>query len=143
MLVRENGQTCRILLADSSDLLCEQVTAMLADVDCELVTVRDGFEVLCRLPGIQPDLLLISSELPRLSGLQVCSLLRQSPDFSSLPVVLMLNTSTAVETARATLAGASACLPKPFRRKELEAVLAGLSDNPGLSDNRCVLTAVA
>lgn len=119
---------CRILLADSGDLLCTQVQAMLASTECEIVAVKDGFEALCRLPGIRPDLLLIASELPRLSGLQVCALLRQSPDFNTLPVVVMVGSESSLEQTRAMLAGASDCLPKPFRRNELEAVLSRLSE---------------
>lgn len=122
MTISNAVQPCRILLADSSECLTEQLGAMLAPSQCELVAVRDGFDVLCRLPGIQPDLLLISSELPRLSGWQVCALLRQSPDFKHLPVVLMLNNNSVIDKTRATLAGASDCLAKPFRRNELEAV---------------------
>src|SRR5690606_23823316 len=104
---------------------------------CEIVAVRDGFDVICRLPGIRPDLLLMSSELPRLNGLQICALLRQCPDYRELPVVLMVNDATAVKQARAELAGVSECLQKPFRRSELEAALMRLVN----SDS--VLTAVA
>jgi len=137
MATREAQQPCRILLADSGELLCEQVKAMLAGTCCEIVAVRDGFDVICRLPGIRPDLLLMSSELPRLNGLQICALLRQCPDYRELPVVLMVNDATAVKQARAELAGVSECLQKPFRRSELEAALMRLVN----SDS--VLTAVA
>ena len=128
---------CRILLADSSERFCEHLSAMLADIHCEIVAVHDGFDAICRLPGIRPDLMLVASELPRLSGLQICALLRQCPDFSALPVVLMVNDKSAVGRMRAEMLGASECLCKPFRRTELEAVLSRLVDRNNL------LTAVA
>lgn len=128
---------CRILLADSSERFCEHLSAMLADINCEIVAVHDGFDAICRLPGIRPDLLLVASELPRLTGLQICALLRQCPDFSELPLVLMANDTSAVGRIQAEMLGASECLCKPFRRSELEAVLGRLIERNNL------LTAVA
>lgn len=113
----------RVLLADTGALLREQLGAMLTASRCELMTATDGFEVLCRLPELRPDILLIASDLPRLSGIQVCSLLRQSPDFAQLPVLILTGRDALVDKARATLAGASACLEKPFRQRELQAAL--------------------
>ena len=110
----------RVLLADTGDLLRQQLTAMLAGADCDVMVAADGFEVLCRLPELRPDILLIASDLPRLSGIQVCSLLRQSPDFSELPVLILTTANAMVDKVRAELAGANACLEKPFRSRELQ-----------------------
>lgn len=137
MQVTVTEPPCRILLADSSQRFCEHLSAMLADINCDIVAVHDGFDAICRLPGIRPDLLLVASELPRLTGLQICTLLRQCPDFSALPVVLMVNDKSAVSRIQAQMLGASECLPKPFRRSELEAVLTRLVER------NSVLTAVA
>lgn len=111
----------KVLLADTGELLRQQLTAILAGADCDVMTAADGFEVLCRLPELRPDILLIASDLPRLSGIQVCSLLRQSPDFSELPVLILTTANAMVDRVRAELAGANACLEKPFRSSELQA----------------------
>lgn len=123
-----NPASVRVLLADTGTLLREQVTAMLEESGCELLLATDGFEVLCRLPELRPDVLLIASDLPRLNGIQVCTLLRQSPDFTVLPVVVMTGEHAIVDTVRAKLAGANACLEKPFRRADLLAAFAELFD---------------
>lgn len=111
----------RVLLADAGALLREQLTVMLSETRCQVLTAADGFEVLCRLPELRPDILLIASDLPRLSGIQVCALLRQSPDFSGLPVLILTAGQALVDTVRAEMAGANACLEKPFRSSELRA----------------------
>jgi twitching motility two-component system response regulator PilG len=64
--------------------------------------------------------------LPRLGGIQVCSLLRQSPDFVSLPVLILTGSHALVDTVRAEMAGADACLQKPFRSKELRAAFSSV-----------------
>ncbi|MDP2286164.1 MAG: response regulator [Pseudohongiella sp.] len=127
-------QPVRVLLADAGELLRQQLTAMLSDANCEVMAAADGFEVLCRLPELRPDVLLIASDLPRLSGIQVCSLLRQSPDFAALPVLILTGANALVDRVRAELAGANACLEKPFRRSELQAAFSAVFDgqlNPG------------
>jgi len=126
----------RVLLADAGALLREQLTFMLSETRCQVMTAADGFEVLCRLPELRPDILLIASDLPRLSGIQVCTLLRQSPDFSGLPVLILTGAHALVDTVKAEMAGANACLEKPFRSSELRAafskVLAQQAE-PGMS----------
>jgi twitching motility two-component system response regulator PilG len=132
----EATRPLRVLLADAGALLREQLTVMLSETRCQVMTAADGFEVLCRLPELRPDILLIASDLPRLSGIQVCSLLRQSPDFSGLPVLILTGAHALVDTVRAEMAGANACLEKPFRSSELRAafskVLAQQAE-PGMS----------
>lgn len=124
----------RILLADTGTQLREQLTAILSQANCEVLTATDGFEVLCRLPELRPDVLLIASDLPRLSGIQVCSLLRQSPDFSGLPVLVLTGQNPLLDKVRAKMAGANACLEKPFRQVELQAAFTELfQEQPDLT----------
>lgn len=116
----------RVLLADTGTLLCEQLTALLSAARCEVLRAADGFEVLCRLPELRPDVLLIASDLPRLSGIQVCTLLRRSPDFSGLPVLVLAGRNAILDKVRAKMAGANACLETPFRSADLQAAFAEL-----------------
>lgn len=118
-----DAATIRVLLADTGALLREQLADMLSQAKCQVLTATDGFEVLCRLPELRPDVLLIASDLPRLSGIQVCSLLRQSPDFAMLPVVVLAGQNAMVDKVRAKMVGATTCLEKPFSSAELHAAL--------------------
>jgi DNA-binding response OmpR family regulator len=59
-----------------------------------------------------PDAILLDILLPGLSGIQVLNQLKQNPDVSAIPVIVLSNACTADE-ARAVLAmGASAYLSK-------------------------------
>jgi twitching motility two-component system response regulator PilG len=113
------SRALRVLLADAGQTVRQRMGEMLRQQGFDVVTADDGFEVLCRLPELRPDLLLMSLALPRLSGTQVCSLIRQSPDFRSLAVVLLSEDGNLLDQARAELAGADSCLAKPFRLAEL------------------------
>ncbi|OFE12947.1 hypothetical protein PHACT_07175 [Pseudohongiella acticola] len=126
----ETARPFRVLLAEAGAHVRECMEEMLQAQDFEVVNADDGFEVLCRLPEWRPDLLLIASELPRLSGTQVCSLIRQCPDFSSLPVILMGKEHSLLDQAQADMAGANGCLPLPFRMDEFRQALSVMSQNP-------------
>lgn len=118
----------RLLLAEPVAGLRNSMVKILSRRSYEILTATDGFEVLCRLPEWRPDVLLMASELPRLSGLDVCRLLRESPDFCVLPVLMLVNDDPFLETARARDVGANACLRRPFRLAELIAALTRISE---------------
>ena len=81
------AEPLKILLAESAGATRQRMQQVLRGHDYHVTCVEDGFEVLCRLPELRPDILMMSCALPRLSGAQVCTLLRQSPDFSGLRIV--------------------------------------------------------
>lgn len=124
---KNTSRPFRVLLADAGQQVRERLGKMLMQQDFDVVTSDDGFDVLCRLPEWRPDLLLIANDLPRLSGTQVCSLIRQCPDFSTLAVILMGEEHSLLDQARAEMAGANGCLPLPFRMDELRQALSLIS----------------
>ncbi|ALO45101.1 hypothetical protein PS2015_414 [Pseudohongiella spirulinae] len=117
----------KILLADEAPLVRDRMQQVLQAQGYEVVCASDGFDVLCRLPEWRPDLLMLASSLPRLSGGQVCSLLRQSPDFKELRVVLLSDGDNFLDSATADHVSADACLRRPFTTADLLQTLQGMS----------------
>jgi twitching motility two-component system response regulator PilG len=116
----------KVLLAEPARVFREIMDKVLRQQGYQVVCVNDGFEVLCRLPELRPDVLLLSTALPRLTGPQICSLLRQSPDFKALRVIILTEANSVLDHARADFAAADACLVRPFRTAELREALTGL-----------------
>jgi twitching motility two-component system response regulator PilG len=121
------AEPLKILLAESAGATRQRMQQVLKGHHYHVTCVADGFEVLCRLPELRPDILMMSFALPRLSGAQVCTLLRQSPDFSDLRIVLLSEQPNFLDSVNAERVAADGCLPKPFRSSELSAVLSGLA----------------
>lgn len=121
-------QPLKVLLAEPVTRLRNSMVRVLDSLRYEILTATDGFEVLCRLPEWRPDVLLMSGRLPRINGMQVCSLLRDSPDFHMLPIILLVDEDAFLETAKATEAGADACLRRPFRLNELLGALTRIGE---------------
>ncbi|HMS83958.1 MAG TPA: response regulator [Nitrospira sp.] len=68
---------------------------------------------------LPPDLVLLDISLPVVSGLEVLHVIRTTPGWQGIPVI-MLTADTSIETmAEATNLGATEYLKKPFSKKHL------------------------
>ena len=128
----------RVLAADDSavmrgimrTLFLRHTGAVRADLPrMELVGVsRDGLECLEAVEQLNPDVLVLDLEMPRMSGLDVLDVLRKRQ--SALPVI-MCSSHTEVG-ARATLdalsRGASDYVMKPTGQRDFESSLLSLSE---------------
>lgn len=91
---------------------------MIAEVlEMEGITVvieADGRDGLTRAVTEKPDLILLDIMLPTMSGLEVCSGLKNNPETKDIPVI-MVSVKAADEDIKAGLArGANGYISKPF-----------------------------
>ena len=73
-----------------------------------------------------PDLLLLDITLPDLDILKFLEGLRAAPETETIPVIVFIDKSQAAKKEKYLLAGASACLKKPFRPHHLLAHIEAL-----------------
>lgn len=80
----------RILLVDDENFQRVYFAEMLEKEGYEVVTAAGGEEALEIIEEVQPDLVLLDIIMPRLSGIEVCSLIRSSTSYlKSLPIVML------------------------------------------------------
>lgn len=110
----------RVLVADDQELVRDGFRMILdAQEDIEVVgEAADGFEVIARAGELNPDVVLLDIEMPRLDGLEATErLAAQGPDS---PRVVILTTFDRDEYLyRALKAGASGFLLKDMPRGQL------------------------
>jgi CheY-like chemotaxis protein len=78
-----------------------------------VVTAADGVEALEAVRRHRPDVLVTDVDMPRMNGLDLCRTIRADTVLRHLPVILVSGSLVPGDT-RATEAGASATLLKPF-----------------------------
>lgn len=101
-----------ILIAEDDPLLRRLVERILADSDTLQVIgdAADGLQALQEIERLQPDVLLLDLNMPKLSGMQV---LERLGNAETRPAVLVLSTDEDEETQlTAARAGARGFLPK-------------------------------
>ncbi|GAB3112281.1 response regulator transcription factor [Streptomyces calidiresistens] len=116
-----------VLLADSDERIRQGLTAQLAKYRVTVVHCADGAVALLEAGLRKPDVLLLSADLPVLDGATVLRLVRRR---MSVPVVLGVGPEDSAAVAPALAAGASACVARPYRPREV-AQLLSLADRGG------------
>lgn len=69
--------------------------------------------------GTRPDLVLLDWTMPKMSGIEVCEVLRADPATAGIPIILLTAKAQESELARGLAAGADDYIVKPFSPNEL------------------------
>ncbi|MBL8058303.1 MAG: response regulator, partial [Anaerolineales bacterium] len=114
----------RVLVVDDSAYMRFTIGKHLAETPGLTVVgaARDGREALELLPRLQPDVITLDVEMPRLDGL---STLREIMATDPRPVVMLssLTTEGARETVQALTLGAVDFVAKPAAKANMQAVM--------------------
>jgi len=106
------GETVTILLADDMAHFLNLEQSFLRRADCRIVTAADGAEAVKLAKAEDPDLLLLDVEMPNLTGIEACRILRRDTQFSDRPIIMVTSTTRKEEAMKA---GATEFWQKPIR----------------------------
>lgn len=109
----------KILIADDNQPNVELLEAYLAEVDCEIAVAADGRETLERVAEFQPDLILLDIMMPKLSGFEVCRMLKADPATSHIMILMVTALGESGDIERAVACGCDDFLSKPINKLEL------------------------
>lgn len=87
----------------------------------EVIEAANGPEALSYLEAETPDLVLLDVMMPKMSGYEVCRLLRQRHSIHELPVIFLTAKSQADDLSVGYSSGANDYLVKPVQKHELMA----------------------
>lgn len=116
----------RILLVEDDDEIVDVLRRTLRAEDFVVEGVATGEGALESVQSFLPDLVILDLGLPDIDGEEVCLRLREEPETSRLPI-LMLTARTEVDDRVSGLdSGADDYLTKPFERAEILARIRAL-----------------
>lgn len=107
-----------IILADDDELLCDLVKFKLTAAGHRVQIVTDGQKALEAISEAMPDLLILDSMMPVLSGPQLLARLKASPATSVIPVIMLTARKSRDDVIGALGAGADDYITKPFIPEE-------------------------
>lgn len=102
-----------VIAADDSVIIRDNVRAALADPWRVFLAV-DGAEAIEYARRMEAELVLLDLRMPRVDGIEACSLIRTLPGYGGIPIVLLTAYDGADVRRRALAAGATAVFGKPF-----------------------------
>src|SRR5215470_15526258 len=106
----------KILIIDDSLMLLRFAASVLQQhwPGLEIITAKRGAEGCARAQSHKPDLILLDYVLPDLAGDEVCVKLRQTPDVSEVPVVVMSSGGSEVKDIEKRHPNVVKTISKPF-----------------------------
>lgn len=121
----------RVLVIDDDARARALVAAFLEPVGYDVRAAGGGVAGLALADAEPPDIVLLDLQMPGMDGYEVCRILRQGPKTGTIPVVMLTASDDPHLNREAYAAGAQACVPKPFRKDSLIAVIqAALAGRP-------------
>jgi chemosensory pili system protein ChpA (sensor histidine kinase/response regulator) len=84
---------------------------------------RDGAQALEVIPEVQPDVVLMDVEMPRMDGFELTAALKNRPEYQQLPIVMLTSRAGDKHRSKAAALGVDAYLVKPYQEAELVRVL--------------------
>lgn len=103
-----------ILIVESDPDLCDFMTANLQSIFEKTYIAHDGMEALPIIVSHLPQLIISDVALPRISGLELCRKVKQNPETSFIPVVLLAPDMDELNAEDGYKTGADAYIAKPF-----------------------------
>jgi len=109
----------RILLVDDNEANVNAIGDYLHARGYLISIARDGYEALVLADEVQPDLILMDIQMPRLDGLAAIRRLRALPAYAATPIIALTALAMPGDEARCLEAGASEYMAKPVSVRAL------------------------
>ncbi|HXG30439.1 MAG TPA: HD domain-containing phosphohydrolase [Thermodesulfobacteriota bacterium] len=115
----------RILIVDDEEPNRELLKSILDSLGHDSETAADGFEALAKYK-LDIDLVLLDVNMPGMDGFTVVRRIREDPDCSSVPILMVTALTSKNDRLRAVEAGANDFITKPIDVTELKVRMASL-----------------
>src|SRR5882724_10282034 len=108
-----------ILVADDNEDNLQIISRILQANGFEVMVERNGKDALERARQARPELIVMDVMMPEMSGMEVLEKLRESPQTSRIPVILLTAMSQNDDVIAGYQIGADYYMTKPYTSKEL------------------------
>ena len=109
----------KVMVVDDSNTIRRSAEIFLGQAGFRVILAEDGFDALAKVADHDPDLVFCDILMPRLDGYQTCALIKKSPRFSEIPVIMRSSKDGLFDKARGRMVGSDQYLTKPFTKDSL------------------------
>lgn len=116
-----NGRTQVLVVEDEQDIAGLIKHTLERGGDIQASTVSSGDAALRAVGEQAPDLIILDLNLPVLSGIEVCRILRSRPATATTPIIMLTARTSESDRVTGLELGADDYMTKPFSPRELVA----------------------
>jgi diguanylate cyclase (GGDEF)-like protein len=119
MKKKEKTPDAPLLVVDDNPVIVKLLGAMLAQAGYQTVEANSGQQALTLLESFLPDLILLDIDMPGISGLETCRIIKSNPRTADIPIIFVTASGDKDNIVAGFTAGAHDYVIKPSTREEL------------------------
>lgn len=104
----------RVLMVDDDEMLVDHYVQTLTAAGMDAIAITSPSQLLAAISEHQPEIVLLDLYMPECNGIEALKVIRQEPQFNSLPVVFLSTESGLALQQNAMQIGAEDFLQKPI-----------------------------
>ena len=116
----------KILVVDDDDLCITLITDIL-ESEYTLIAATDGNEAVQKFESEAPDLILLDVNMPEMSGLEVCKIIREKDFQNNTAIVFVSGDDSAEECIKGYEVGGDDYIKKSFQANEFKNKIAAIT----------------
>jgi DNA-binding response OmpR family regulator len=118
----------KILDIDDSPTVQRLIEMILTTQGYQVILASDGEEGVAKARAERPAVILVDFVMPKMNGFQVCKALKEDPEFSDTPIILVTSKGDKVGSKFVDVLGITEYFTKPFQPEELLAKIREVID---------------
>ena len=108
-----------VMVVDDSVTVRKVTSRLLERNGLDVATAKDGVDAIAQLQEVQPDVILLDIEMPRMDGFEVATLVRHDERLKHIPIIMITSRTGEKHRERALAIGVNQYLGKPYQEAEL------------------------
>jgi twitching motility two-component system response regulator PilG len=108
-----------IACIDDSQTVQNSVKLTLEAHGYEVMSLLKPAQAMTKLIRVHPTLILMDISMPDINGYELCQLLRKSPSFKNVPILMLSSRDGLFDRLKAKMVGANDYMTKPFTPTDL------------------------
>ena len=109
----------KVLVVDDEPDIVDLISGNLHREGFQVIPAYTGEDALELVKSKKPDLIILDLMLPGIQGLDVCKYIRQNPEYSRIPILIVSAKDSEVDRVLGLEMGADDYITKPFSPREL------------------------
>ena len=102
------------IIVDDEPHILRVAELSLKTIGCEVLTARDGEQAWKAIQKRCPDILVTDVQMPKIDGIQLVQLVRESPALADMPILLLTAKGIELSLAESDLVQSCTIVSKPF-----------------------------
>ncbi|MBI3810920.1 MAG: response regulator [Nitrospirae bacterium] len=109
----------KILIADDEPYIVRSLSYILQREGISFDIATDGQQTIEKARRLKPKLLFLDIMMPRKSGLEVCTLIKQDPALRAIHIIMLTAKGQEDDKQKSRSAGADEYITKPFSPRQV------------------------